>query len=300
MEQLPQMKFFNDMTYKEKYYKIINSGLIEKPETGYYEHHHIIPRSVCILLDKSQDNLVYLTAKNHFLAHYYIWKWFRDELKEKSWSKKMCFALIRMKQQLIKSDDIEKLSDLYDEVRKDFSKVSSEANKGKNNPMWGKHLSIETKKKISKAFSGEKNPMWGKHLSDETRRKISEAHLGTKLSNETKRKLSEALKGKMSGEKHPMYRKHHTQESKMKMSEKHSGEKNHMYGKHHNQESRRKISEIHRKPVVQYSIDGKFIKEFKSVNVVMENINQLVVIDGITKKIVYISFKFNKQIKIRA
>ena len=41
------------MTYKEKYYEIINSGYKTKPENVYTEKHHIIPRSVCILLDTS-------------------------------------------------------------------------------------------------------------------------------------------------------------------------------------------------------------------------------------------------------
>lgn len=93
MEQLPQMKFFNDMTYKEKYYEIINSGLIEKPESGYYEHHHIVPKSICPLLKKSQNNLVYLTAKKHFLAHYYIWKWFKEELNEKKIGWRFCLEV---------------------------------------------------------------------------------------------------------------------------------------------------------------------------------------------------------------
>ena len=121
------------MTYKEKYYEIINTGYKIKPETGYYEHHHIVPRSVCILLDKSQENLVYLTAKNHFLAHYYIWKWYKDELHEKKWARSMCYALYRMKRQLMMSNDIERLSDLYDEVRREFSKNQSEMMNKENN-----------------------------------------------------------------------------------------------------------------------------------------------------------------------
>ena len=41
------MMIFLIMTYKEKYYDIINTGLKEKPETGYYEGHHIVPKSKC-------------------------------------------------------------------------------------------------------------------------------------------------------------------------------------------------------------------------------------------------------------
>ena len=75
-----------------------------------------------------------------------------------------------------------------------------------------KHLSEETKRKISLAMAGEKNPMFGRHHSEESKKKMSEAKIGDKnpmfgrrgennsnygkhLSEETKRKMSEASKG---------------------------------------------------------------------------------------------------------
>lgn len=42
----------------------------------------------------------------------------------------------------------------------------SKANSGKNNGMYGKHLSEETKKKISKKSSGKNNGMYGKNLKN--------------------------------------------------------------------------------------------------------------------------------------
>ena len=45
----------------------------------------------------------------------------------------------------------------------------------------------------------------GKHLSDETKKKLSEINLGKKTSNETKAKISIALKGKFSGDKNPRF-----------------------------------------------------------------------------------------------
>lgn len=149
------------MTYKEKYYSIINNGLKEKPLDGYYEGHHIVPKSICALLKKSQNNIVYLTAKNHFLAHYYLWNWFKYELQEKKWSKKMCYALTLMKRQLLKSDDIEKLSDLYEEVKIELSLVVSEKMKGRT-------FSEESRRKLSASMKGIP-------FSVEHRRKLSEA-----------------------------------------------------------------------------------------------------------------------------
>jgi hypothetical protein len=79
----------------------------------------------------------------------------------------------------------------------------SEANKGKNNPNYGKSLSEETKRKMSEANKGKNNPNYGKSLSEETRRKLSEANKGKNNPNygktrseETRRKISEARKGK--------------------------------------------------------------------------------------------------------
>ena len=51
---------------------------------------------------------------------------------------------------------------------------------------------------------GNKN-MFGKHLSEETKRKMSESQKGKTLSEETKRKISESLKGRTSGENNPCY-----------------------------------------------------------------------------------------------
>lgn len=160
----------------------------------------------------------------------------------------------------------------------------SEALKGENHPNYGKHLSKETRRKISEANkayyekhpeanrgknnpmygrTGEKNPMYGKHRSEETRRKISEAHKGKTLSEETRRKLSEANKG----ENHPMYGKHFSEEARRNMSEAQKkrfenncvseetrrkiseamkGENHPNYGKHLSEETRRKISCAHK------------------------------------------------------
>jgi len=45
-------------------------------------------------------------------------------------------------------------------------------------------------------LKGEKPSNYGKHLSEETKKKISEANKGKKPSEEHRRKISEALKGK--------------------------------------------------------------------------------------------------------
>lgn len=80
--------------------------------------------------------------------------------------------------------------------------------KDENNPLYGKHHTEETRRKISEATKDENNPFYGKHHSEDTKRKISEATKGKHLSKETRRKISEARKGK-----------HLSEETKRKISE---------------------------------------------------------------------------------
>ena len=79
-------------------------------------------------------------------------------------------------------------------------------------------------------LKGEKNGMYGKHLSEETKKKLSEAHKGLisghkgmHHSEETKKKISEANKGKLLGDNNPMYGKHHSEEIRKKISEARKG-----------------------------------------------------------------------------
>ena len=45
---------------------------------------------------------------------------------------------------------------------------------------------------------------------------------------------------------------------------KHIGENNHFYGKHHTEETKKIISELKKKPILQYTKDGEFVKEWDS------------------------------------
>jgi group I intron endonuclease len=66
----------------------------------------------------------------------------------------------------------------------------SQANKGINNPMYGKSHSIETLIKMSEAMTGINNPNFGKPISAEIKAKISEAHKGKTHTAEAKAKMS--------------------------------------------------------------------------------------------------------------
>ena len=91
--------------------------------------------------------------------------------------------------------------------------------------------------------------MKGKHLSEETRKKISSASkgnkyaLGYKHSEEAKKRISDAMRG----ENNPFYGKHHSEEAKKKNSEAHKGKylgkDNPFYGKTHSEDVKKRIGE---------------------------------------------------------
>ena len=81
-------------------------------------------------------------------------------------------------------------------------------------------VSDSTREKLRAAKKGEKNPMYGKHLSDESKNKLSEARKGIHFTEEHKNKLSEAKKG------HPV-----SEETKKKIGELKKGNTN-TKGKH--------------------------------------------------------------------
>lgn len=76
-------------------------------------------------------------------------------------------------------------------VTDDFRKKMSEIGKGELNHNYGKHLSEETRNKLSRSLKGRPKE---KPVSEETRRKMSEAKKGRHLSEETRKKISESCK----------------------------------------------------------------------------------------------------------
>lgn len=147
-----------------------------KKEQGVTQSHHILQRAYFKLIDKncdnSKNNLINLKYSDHILAHYYLCYCTRDKIKQSNYyafnmmvnipSKDFDLDLFR-KQQYVD----------YDNWYKEYCKNNS----GKNNPMYGKHHTEETKQKISKALS-ENNFMYGKHHTKEVKQKISKAMKG--------------------------------------------------------------------------------------------------------------------------
>ena len=220
------------MNYKEYIDNILNTRGRFACGNKYHEKHHIIPK--CIGGTDDEENLIDLLAREHFEAH-------RLLALENLDNKKLVHAwwtMTNFKNQYQNRHITSAVE--YEEAKKIWSKKYSEsisgANhwdvSGENNPMYGKHHTEETKKKISQANAGKLSSMKGKKHSKNTRKNMSI-------------KAKERLKNK---ENHNMYGKHHTEETKQKISEsakeRFTNKENHpMYGKHHTEETKQKISE---------------------------------------------------------
>lgn len=124
-------------------YKIIYDALVKrakdeelcgKRNEGYFEKHHILPKSLNGTNDET--NLVKLTYKEHFIAHLLLTKIF---LKDSVAHRKMVFALWRM---MHGKHKIKNSSKTYELTRQEFVDAMKEINsfkqKGSNNSQFGK------------------------------------------------------------------------------------------------------------------------------------------------------------------
>ena len=210
------------MNYKKIYNQIIEGGKQRLLE-GYGENHHIIPR--CMGGADTQDNIVRLTAREHFLCHLLLVEIYPRNAK-------IIFAAHML-------SNTRKGFKIGARTYQTLQEANSEARKGRI-------ASEETKRKISASRVGVKHSekakrrmseaKKGKKLSQETKSKMSKAKKN--MSEETKRKIGEASKGRNTGPK--------SEEHKRKISEALKNRPSHLKGKTLSEEHKRKISEANK------------------------------------------------------
>jgi hypothetical protein len=181
--------------YTKWYYSIIETAKNRIIE-GYTEKHHIIPR--CFGGTDNSDNLVELTAREHYICHLLLTK-----MLEGSDKYKMIYGYLIMAQGKSRYNqrDYKINSRLYESI-KSQQKHSEETKRKLSEYNTGKKLTEETKLKISLGHKGQK--AWNKGMkmpprSEEHRRKLSEAVKGHNMpvTKETKKKISDSLKGRI-------------------------------------------------------------------------------------------------------
>jgi len=137
------------MNYQKIYDNIIKNRINNTP-IGYTEKHHIIPRSLGGT--NNPDNLVDLTAREHFLCHYLLAKMYPKESFE--WYKTN-HAFMMMKCDSIQRNARYFNSRLYEALRINFSSIMSKNQKGKNNSQYGKvwisNIELKESKRIPKS-----------------------------------------------------------------------------------------------------------------------------------------------------
>jgi len=183
--------------FKKWYDNIIKNAKSQNrsKKENYFEKHHILPKSLggtdC------HDNLVLLTAREHYVCHKLLIKFTTMEYK-----KKMVCALWafnrkskNQQRQVLTSRD-------YESVRRQVSENFSKDRKGiKKSSLTDSH-----KKKISQALKGTKKSEKTKERMKESWKNrpprskehceaLSRANAGRKAKDSTRKKMSESKKG---------------------------------------------------------------------------------------------------------
>lgn len=120
------------MMYKELYDQLIDFRKANPCNTDeYVEYHHIKPKSLYPDLINDKANIIALKASEHFKAHYYLMMYFKS-IHDNFAFKKMSSALLRMTKTLnhvynenITSDELEKISEMYEQAKLEWRALVS-------------------------------------------------------------------------------------------------------------------------------------------------------------------------------
>ena len=196
-------KIYDQLIEKRRRFPLTKNK--KDPNYIYCEAHHIIPR--CLNGSDDSNNIVNLTAREHFIAHYLLWKIHPCD------GTLLAFYMFKKGNPHSCAKRDFKNSRLYAAARLAYYEWNVRCHTGikqskdriEHRAMMnrGKKRTLEQRKKMSE------NSYWKrKHLSDDMKAKISEAtkNAMTNIPNDKKRemaqKLSQQLKGRRLTEEH--------------------------------------------------------------------------------------------------
>jgi hypothetical protein len=154
---------FQDNKYSRIYYALIDKRCVSKPE-GYSENHHIIPKSLGG--DNSRSNLVFLTAREHFIAHALLTRMTIGDDRNK-----MLSAMFFLKGKGLRKE-VYINGRLYENLKKAYSASRK-----------GVKLSPEHVEKVRQAIIGTKHPP----RTEQWKQLQHDAHVGRKDPNNPNR-----------------------------------------------------------------------------------------------------------------
>ena len=200
------------MNYLHIYWSIIHNRLHNEVD-GYVEHHHIIPRSEGG--PDNNDNIIALTARQHYICHLLLAKIYNDYKMLYAWNMMFCKNYKQGRNFKFNSRLYEKLKIEYSKHNSEFQKIRFSDPKNKEylkkpkSELHKQHLRESLK---NRDFNGEKNPMFGKNIKDfmtdedyeKWRHNVGNSRRGKigifKLSEKSKEKISKANSGRIRSE----------------------------------------------------------------------------------------------------
>jgi 5-methylcytosine-specific restriction endonuclease McrA len=167
------------------WYNSIIAAALSRTTTGYVEKHHIIPKSLGG--SDSVNNLVRLTAKEHYIVHRLLVKMTTGTDRSK-----MQLAISKMMQCSNNQERYKCSPRSFATIREQAALAMS----GKYNPNYGKPRAAATRKKISQAVKAHIAINGTYTHTPESKAKISAANKGNSPSKETRQNWSKIRKGR--------------------------------------------------------------------------------------------------------
>jgi hypothetical protein len=143
--------------YLNRYIKLISYAINNPQPADYNEEHHILPESMSG--SNNPGNLVILSARHHYLAHWMLWKAYK--------SKEMTSAFFAMSNQSNQHQNRERriTSRIYEQLRKEFSQHISESTKElwQNLNYRQKHINTNNTIETKTLRSQKAKELWNNH-----------------------------------------------------------------------------------------------------------------------------------------
>ncbi len=133
------------MDYKKIYDNLIKDALKNPKKDLYKETHHIIPK--CMGGTNDKNNLVKLTARQHFIAHWLLYKIYKTSNLVHAWHS-MCRIGKGQEERLINSR-------LFEYCKRERSKILSRESIGEKNNFYGKKHTDEVKQQLASIHKGK-------------------------------------------------------------------------------------------------------------------------------------------------
>lgn len=202
--------------YTRWYNQIVERARFRIIDT-YTETHHIQPRSLGGSDDI--DNVVELTAREHFICHWLLVKMTTGEAHYKMLN---ALRMMRAEKQGQRRYATAITARVYESIKQEYSQMHSLRIRGENNPMYGDkfYRSEEGKQRQREAILGENNGA----KQAQARQKIVDSKLGKNrapFSDEWRANMAAQKKG----QNNPRYGVEITEETRSKMRAKATGRK---------------------------------------------------------------------------